>query len=139
MARKPGIADALISLMKRSKRHAWTLEDLHAGLARRGAVTDFSSVFRAAEKLASAGTVHKLLLEDGRARFELIGSHHDHLHFGRCDELIPVPCVIPAKAFAALEAHTGGAIVAHRVIFNGVCRDCRPPAGERKSAAHIPR
>jgi Fe2+ or Zn2+ uptake regulation protein len=139
MARKPGIADALTELMKRSKRHAWTLEDLQAALARRGTPTDFSSIFRAAEKLAAAGAIHKLLLEDGRARFELIGSHHDHLHCARCDTLIPVPCVIPAKAFAALEARTGSAIIAHRVIFNGVCRNCRTPASARKAESHIPR
>ena len=93
------------------ERHAWTLEELHEGLARHGRVTDFSSVFRAAEKLASGGVARKLQVEDGRTRFELVGAHHDHLYCTRCHALVPVPCVIERADFAALERATGVAVV----------------------------
>jgi|SRR5665213_468858 len=125
MARKSLVSAALVKLMAGGKRHAWTLEELQADLARHGTATDFSSVFRAAEKLVADGAVRKLVLDDGRARLEPVGAHHDHLHCTRCDDLIAVPCVIPRGTFTRLEALTGGAIAGHRVVFSGICRSCR--------------
>lgn len=125
MARKARISAAMTSLMGEGEHHAWTLEELHAGLARRGHVTDFSSVFRAAEKLAADGVARKLLLEDGRARFELAGAHHDHLYCTRCHELVAVPCLIEHGDFAAVERATGAAILDHHLVLSGVCGACR--------------
>jgi Fur family transcriptional regulator, ferric uptake regulator len=115
----------MVSLMGGGERHAWTLEELHTSLVERGHPTDFSSVFRAAEKLAAAGIVDKLLLDDGRARFELSSAHHDHLYCTKCRRLVPVPCLIAAGDFAALERETGIAVLDHHLILNGLCRECR--------------
>jgi Fur family ferric uptake transcriptional regulator len=125
----------VVSLMREGQRHAWSLEELQMDLARRGQVTDFSSVFRAAEKLATDGIVRKLQLEDGRARFELVGHHHDHLFCTRCHELVPVPCVIARDDFAALERETGASIQDHQVILSGLCRNCRVAAVDDETMA----
>jgi Fe2+ or Zn2+ uptake regulation protein len=125
MARKPVVSTAILELMRRRDRHAWTLEDLQAGLAERDTTVDFSTVFRAAEKLAADGAVRKLTLDDGRSRFELIDAHHDHLHCTACDELIAVPCVIPRDAFSTLEADIGVMVSAHHVVLSGLCAACR--------------
>ena len=125
MARKPVISTALLALLRERHHHAWTLEDLHAELAARGVAADFSSVFRAAEKLAAAGTIRKLILDDGRARFEEVAAHHDHLHCTRCGELVPLPCPIAAGDFAALEAAAGVTIMGHHLVLSGLCRECR--------------
>jgi Fur family ferric uptake transcriptional regulator len=125
MARKPIVSNAVLTLMGERQHHAWTLEDLHAGLAEREVAADFSSVFRAAEKLAANGMVRKFLLDDGRARFELIEAHHDHLLCGKCGELVGVPCLIGPAAFAALERTAGVAILDHHLILSGLCRECR--------------
>ena len=111
--------------MQGGERHAWTLEELHAELGRRGRVTDFSSVFRAAERLAADGVARKVVLDDGRTRFELVGAHHDHLYCTRCRELVPVACVIERDHFAAVERATGAAILDHHLVLRGLCRDCR--------------
>ena len=129
MARKPVVSTTIRELMRRRDHHAWTLEDLQAGLAERKLAADFSTVFRAAEKLAADGFVRKLTLDDGRARFEPIAAHHDHLHCTRCGELVPVPCMIGPEGFAALERETGIAILDHHLVLSGVCRDCRSPHG----------
>lgn len=129
MARKPRIPAALLALMEAGEHHAWTLEALQAGLTESGASADFSSIFRAAEKLVSEDAIVKVLLEDGRARFELTASHHDHLHCTVCDELVPVPCVIQHTTSAALEAETGVAIGEHHIVFSGLCADCRATDG----------
>ncbi len=135
MPRKARVSAAMVSLMGGGERHAWTLEELHDGLARGGRPTDFSSVFRAAEKLAAAGVARKLVLDDGRTRFELVGAHHDHLYCTRCHALVPVPCLIGHDDFAALERATGVAVLDHHLILNGLCQKCRLPAAEGKGAA----
>ena len=125
MSRKPRVSAAMVSLMGGGERHAWTLDELHSALVERGHPTDFSSVFRAAEKLAAAGIVRKLLLDDGRARFELSSAHHDHLYCTRCRQLVPVRCLIETGDFAALERETGIAVIDHYLVLNGLCRGCR--------------
>jgi Fur family ferric uptake transcriptional regulator len=129
MARKARVSAAMVALMAEGERHAWTLEELHVALARQGHPTDFSSVFRAAEKLAADGAARKIALDDGRTRFELVGAHHDHLYCTRCHDLVAVPCLIEHERFAAVERATGAAIVDHHVVLRGLCRDCREGAG----------
>ena len=128
MARKSRISAALLALMEAPEHHAWTLEDLQSALAERHQEADFSSIYRAAEKLSAAGALRKVMLDDGRTRFELMTAHHDHLHCTTCDDVIPVPCVIERAAFAALEARTGIEISEHRIIFSGLCPKCRSVA-----------
>jgi Fe2+ or Zn2+ uptake regulation protein len=125
MARRSQISAALLTLMAGEERHAWTLEELHAGLARDKSAADFSSVFRAAEKLAADGSVRKLRLDDGRARYERITARHDHLHCTRCGALIPVACMLDDDAFAALEGASGFLVTERRVVLNGLCAACR--------------
>src|SRR5438552_11436453 len=125
MARKARVSAAMVALMGDGEHHAWTLEELHMALGRRGKATDFSSVFRAAEKLAADGLVRKVPLEDGRTRFELVGAHHDHLYCTRCHELVPVPCVIEDERFAALDRAIGSAIRYHHLVLRGLCRVSR--------------
>jgi Fur family ferric uptake transcriptional regulator len=128
MARPAVVSTALLTLMRERHHHAWTLEDLHASLAERDIAADFSSVFRAAEKLVAAGDIRKLTLEDGRARFELHDAHHDHLHCTRCGELVPLPCLFGPGHIAALEREAGVAILDHHIVLSGICRECRAPA-----------
>lgn len=115
----------MVSLIGGGARHAWTLDELHAELGRQGHATDFSSVFRAAEKLVAAGAIRKLVVEDGRARFELADAHHDHLYCTRCRQLVPVPCLIGDDELAALERETGVAVADHHLVMSGLCAPCR--------------
>lgn len=135
MARKARVSAAMVALMAEGERHAWTLEELHSALGQQGHATDFSSVFRAAEKLAAEGHARKVALDDGRTRFELVGAHHDHLYCTRCHELVPVPCLIERDRFAAVERATGAAILDHHVVLRGLCRDCRSTGPESGAAA----
>ncbi len=133
MARRARVSAALTALMADGGHHAWTLEELQGGLARRGLASNFSSVFRAAEKLAAEGVVRKIVLADGRARFEPGGAHHDHLHCTRCGALVPVPCVIGRTDFRALERATGAAILDHHLILSGLCEGCRNAVARSKA------
>lgn len=132
MARTPRIATAILELLAGDERHAWTLDEIRDGLVRRNTKTDFSSVFRAAEKLVAQGSIRKFSLENGRTCFERTSAHHDHLHCTDCDRLVALPCVIPRRALTAIETRTGVAIDEHQVTLIGRCPRCRTAAEARR-------
>ena len=131
MARKAWIPTALLALMKESGHHAWTLEAFQAGLAESGASADFSSVFRAAEKLVSEGVLVKVLLDDGRARFELAASHHDHLHCTTCNRIVEFRNEDLLRLRDSVSLAHGFRATGHRFVISGVCPAC--------SRSHTPR
>lgn len=128
MGRRARIPQAIGDLMAAGARHAWTLEEIQAGLASRGMGANFSSVFRAVERLETEGALRRLNLDDGPTRFERGGAHHDHLHCVKCGLLVPVPCLARRIDLAALEAETGFSIIAHDIVLNGLCAACRDGA-----------
>ena len=125
MARPSRIPQAIRGLMAAQARHAWTLEEIQGDLAERQVAADFSSVFRAVEKLEADGTLRRVHVDDGPVRFEPVGAHHDHLHCTKCGHLLPVSCLAQWFDIKALEAETGFAITTHDIVLSGVCRKCR--------------
>ncbi len=129
MARKSRIPAALLHLMAGGARHAWTLEELRGDLAGQGIAADFSSVFRAAQRLAAEGRVRRIDLPDAPPRFKPDGNHHDHLLCARCQALVPIPCVLDHRALHAAMRETGCIVSGHRLVLSGFCRDCGGSAG----------
>ena len=112
--------------MAAATRHAWTLEEIHADLAARHVAANFSSVFRAVERLEAEGVMRRLHVDAGPVRFELSGTYHDHLHCMKCGRLIPVFCLARRIDIEALEAETGFAITTRNIVLSGICQACRP-------------
>ena len=129
MARKARISAAILTTLSEGERHAWTLEELHERFVGRGLGCDFSSIFRAAEKLVADGIVRKVILDDGRTRLEMVSGHHDHLYCSSCKEVVPIRCVFGPNEIVALEREAGVVIENHHLILNGICRDCRALIG----------
>jgi Fur family ferric uptake transcriptional regulator len=115
--------------MKVGEPHAWTLEELADGLADDGVAADFSSVFRAATRLEADGIIDRVDLDDGKARFELAGRHHDHLQCAVCGRLVAVPCHVAQSVVAQVEQATGFTMTGHRLVLTGLCPQCRDSAG----------
>jgi len=124
MARKARISAAVLTVLGEGERHAWTLDELHDAVVRRGLPCDFSSLYRAVEKLVTDGAAQRIVLDDGRPRLELASSHHDHLYCVRCNQVVPIPCVIGHGDIAAIEREAGVAIADHHLVLTGICRSC---------------
>jgi Fur family peroxide stress response transcriptional regulator len=123
IARPSHIRPAVAEVLANERRHDWTIEELREALARRDVPADFSSVFRALRQLESAGEVLQIDLGDGKARFEAVGEHHEHVRCDRCGAVEAVPgCLVEESV---VERRTGFAVTGHRLLFAGICPRCR--------------
>jgi Fe2+ or Zn2+ uptake regulation protein len=125
MARPSHIRPALLEVLAEGSRHDWSIDELRDALSRRGVPADFSSVFRALRRLEDGGEVVRIELGDGKARFEAAREHHEHVRCERCGAIAAVPGCLLARADPVVERRTGFSVTGHRLLFAGVCPDCR--------------
>ncbi|MEA2125127.1 MAG: Fur family transcriptional regulator, ferric uptake regulator [Solirubrobacteraceae bacterium] len=119
MARPSHVRTAVAELL--GERHAWTVDEAHAGLRERGVPADRASVHRALNRLCDDGEARRFELGT-RTHFERLGSHHEHVVCEDCGKIAAVPgCVVDE---AAVAARTGFAVTGHSVTFSGHCEDC---------------
>jgi Fe2+ or Zn2+ uptake regulation protein len=124
MARPSPVRDALTELIGASARHDWSIEDLVADLAGRGVEANFSTVFRALARLEADGTVRRVELGDGKARYEAAGEHHEHVRCERCGAVGAVPGCVVDEAVPRVQRLTGFRVTGHQILFSGVCPSC---------------
>ncbi len=124
MPRPSPVRDAVATLIATSGRHDWSIEDLVAVLGEQGVAANFSTVFRAVERLEADGAARRVELGDGKARYEAAGAHHEHVRCERCGEVGEVPgCVVDA-AVPRVQELTGFRVTGHQILFSGVCPRC---------------
>lgn len=130
IARPSHIRPALAELLADETRHDWTIDQLQKALLDRGLSADFSSVFRAVQRLEDEGAVLRIDLGDGKARYEAAREHHEHIRCDRCGAVAAVPGCLVESSAPAVARRTGFEITGHRLLFAGICPQCRERAGE---------
>ena len=124
MARPSHVRDAVRAAIAASSRHDWSIDELTAELGSRGVAADFSSVFRALSFLEGEGTVSRVELGDGKARFEPTHGHHEHARCDSCGAVAAVPGCLLEGTRPRVEAETGFSITGHNLLFTGLCARC---------------
>lgn len=127
MPRPSHIRTRVEEVLASSRRHDWTIDDLRDTLSTDGHSADFSSVFRALQRLEADGVVRRVQLGDGKARYEATaGEHHEHVVCERCGAVGEVPgCAVRAE----VRDRTDFVITGHELTFSGICPGCRKGAG----------
>lgn len=120
--------DAVQEILREPAHHSWTVEEMLAQLGRRNVAADFSSVFRALTWCHAQGLVQRIEVGDGKARFEAVADHHEHAQCERCGTVVEVPGCHVDEVARRLEQQTGFALTAHRLVFLGLCPQCRVSA-----------
>lgn len=143
MPRPSRVPDQVLALLRQGSRHAWTMEQIASGLQGAGHQADFSSVWRAVERLVHTHALERVPLGDGATHYELAGEHHDHVRCVRCQALAALDCVLHDSDLRAAERASGWSILEHRVVLDGLCPACRAeqqstPGGTRRAAALSP-
>lgn len=114
----------MADLLAASARHDWSIEDLMAGLAERGVDADFSTIFRAVSRLEADGRARRVVLGDGKARYEGAGEHHEHVRCERCGTVGEVPGCVVSESLPRVQRVTGFRLTGHQVVFSGLCPRC---------------
>jgi Fe2+ or Zn2+ uptake regulation protein len=91
-----------------------------------------SSVYRNLAVLEHAGVVHRVITEEGFARFELteeLTEHHHHLICSNCGKVedVTIPSDVEStmdRTVDRLAKRSGFAEVRHRLDLIGTCRAC---------------
>jgi Fe2+ or Zn2+ uptake regulation protein len=125
MPRPSHVRDAVQTVLLEGGHHSWTVEEMLVELRRRAVSADFSSVFRSLTWCEAKGSVARIDVGDGRARFEATADHHEHAQCELCGTVVEVPGCQVDEVARRLEKVTGFTLTAHRLVFVGVCPDCR--------------
>ena len=118
------VADEVRWLFETQERHAWSIEELLQEVRSSLGSADYSSVFRAVSQLERQGTLDRIDLGDGKARFEVREGHHEHIRCDRCGRVDEVPVCVVDDAAAQVRNLTGFKVTSHRVVFGGLCEVC---------------
>ncbi len=124
IARPSHIRPAILKLLAERSRHGWSIDELTAALHERGVRADFSSVFRSLARLEREEAVERVELDDGKARYEAAGDHHEHIRCESCGSVSPVPCGLVGDVLPAVQRRTGYEVWSHRLVLSGLCPAC---------------
>ena len=111
------------------KRHDhFDAEDLiaHLGSFSQGGRASRPTVYRTLSELVDAGLLRSMTL-GGRTVYEHDYGYpqHDHLHCQKCNKLIEFRSDEVAQIGEALAQQHQFRVTGHRLIFTGICADCR--------------
>jgi len=111
------------------KRHAhFDAEDLMRHLSGVAGAHRVSrpTVYRTLSELVDAGLLRSMTL-GGRTVYEHDYGYpqHDHMHCQKCNQLIEFRSDEVAQIGEALERQYQFRVTGHRLIFTGICADCR--------------
>ena len=136
MPRTPGYATRQRSLVLEClKAHAGqylSVADIAADLTKKGSPVGVTTIYRALEKLASAGTVRRFVPDrTSPAVFEYLENPAQaefHVRCKGCGKLFHLHCSEIARMAEALSAHLSGehgvALDLQDTVIQGLCSDC---------------
>jgi Fur family ferric uptake transcriptional regulator len=119
------VRDAIRSRLSDRTRHGWAIDELQDDLRQAGVAADYSSVFRAVVWLEEQGAAQRVDLGDGKARYEAVSAHHEHVQCERCGDVAVVPGCVVEGAASEIERSTGFRLQAHRLVLTGLCPACQ--------------
>jgi len=119
------VTDDVRRLFMEGARHAWSIDELHEAVQASLGSADYSSVFRAVGYLEKDGLLDRIDLGDGKSRFEIRDGHHEHIRCESCGRIDEVPGCVLDDAAGQVQKMTGFRVTSHKVVFTGLCRDCR--------------
>ena len=124
MPRPSPVTDEVRRLFEAHQRHAWSIDELHDTVRASLGSADYSSVFRAVTLLERQGSIQKIDLGDGHARFEPSDAHHEHIRCLGCGRIEEVPVCVLDDATSQVQTLTGYRVLSHQVVFGGLCQEC---------------
>jgi len=83
-----------------------------------------ATVYRALRKLEQTGAVQKVIIGDGRPRYESTRAHHHHFHCRKCERVYDIDGCASSSAALGDSLPVGFELEGHELVLFGVCSDC---------------
>ena len=83
-----------------------------------------ATVYRALRTLEESGDVAKVIVGDGRPRFEAKRAHHHHFHCRKCERVFDIDGCVSSPASLGKNLPSGFELEGHEVVLFGVCAEC---------------
>ena len=101
-------------------------QDIHARLREGGDGVGLTSVYRALQSLADAGTVDVVRTTTGELTYRRCGSdeHHHHLVCRECGATVEVEAPAIERWVAEVARANGYVVTSHTLEVTGTCRPC---------------
>ncbi|HEV2074724.1 MAG TPA: Fur family transcriptional regulator [Thermoleophilaceae bacterium] len=126
--RAGGARSAVVEVLGR-QGGCLTADQVVADLRDKGGRAGPASVYRALNLLCDLGLVHRAVVGEGPARYDLVdpGGEHDHHHHlvcDRCGRTVAFTDRRLEKAIDDVSARVGYAVDSHDVTLRGACAQC---------------
>ncbi|MGH9214283.1 MAG: Fur family transcriptional regulator [Acidimicrobiales bacterium] len=116
---------AVVQVLADSEEHLSAADIAHAVQRRHPVIYD-STIYRALERLGSAGLVTHLHVGHGPTIYHLAGDLHGHLVCGKCGAVLDVPATVMRPVAQRVARDYGFALEPSHLALAGRCADCTP-------------
>lgn len=116
---------AVIDALERTQSPI-SAEEIFIVIKDSGGSANLSTVYRTLELMEKKNLVSKILMSDGKARFELTGDEHrHHLICTSCNKMVSIDICPFEDLQKDVGKQTKFDITGHKLELYGVCPDCK--------------
>lgn len=116
---------AVIEVLK-SAENPLCAEDVFLCIKEQGASVNLSTVYRTLDLMESKSLVNKIVMGDGKARYELtVDGHRHHLVCTNCHKSVPIDFCPLEKLEKDIGKKNDFDITGHKLEIYGICPKCK--------------
>ncbi|MHC4449019.1 MAG: Fur family transcriptional regulator [Planctomycetota bacterium] len=83
-----------------------------------------ATVYRALRQMEEAGEIQKVVVGDGRQRYEAAQPHHHHFHCRACRRVFDIDGCVRSPKLLGENLPRGFQLEGHELTLHGLCADC---------------
>lgn len=102
-----------------------TAENVYAQVVQQHPSVSKATVYRNLNSLAQDGQLRRVSMPSDADRFDDTLKEHYHLRCAKCGRLVDLPLPYLDKLNAQAEQNSGCKVVAHNLVFTGICNHCK--------------
>jgi len=135
--RASSIHTAILELLKSSSPGHLPANEIYEHIRQRLPAVNPSSVYRALERLAKAGTISVSDMGHGASVYEFVAQHrHHHLVCQNCGQTFVLSNELVDGFFQQVDAAAGFNVTTNHLVLFGLCENCQKTLSQESSPDH---
>ncbi|HOM01726.1 MAG TPA: transcriptional repressor [Acetivibrio sp.] len=116
---------AVVEILQ-SAENPLSAEDIFFAVKKQGSSVNLSTVYRTLDLMESKSLVNKIVMGDGKARYELtVDGHRHHLVCTNCHKSVPIDFCPLEKMEKDIGMRNDFDITGHKLEIYGICPKCK--------------